>query len=209
MTHAAIYGDLPTAVEIGAQLSTATTPAMRRHAYELLLAGGLATGDEGALRAAVDLAERDVRRGVVGAELELDGARSALALVQGHEAPRAPLRLEYHPLIVCREAVDRGALDLDRDAMAAAASNSVVRRAYRHLVNGLMDADEDEWHAALDIALRHEVRPVAVDVFEGLAAIAASLDSSMEGMRLLGAADRLMDETGYRWRFPTRTSPAR
>ena len=55
-------------------------PAMRRHGYELLLAGGLATGDEAALRTAVDLAERDVRLGVVGAELELDGARSALAL---------------------------------------------------------------------------------------------------------------------------------
>ena len=54
---------------------------------------------------------------------------------------------------------------------------SVVRHAYRHVVNGLIGADEDEWYAALDIALRHDVRPVAVDVFEALAATAA-IDAS-------------------------------
>ena len=201
--HAATYGDLAAAVAIGAELAGATTPAIRRHGYELLLAGGLATGDEAALTAAVDLAERDVRRGVVGAELERDGARSALALVQGHNAPRAPLHLQYHPLITCRDAVDRGAPVLDADALAAVVPSSVVRHAYRHVVNGLIDADEDEWHAALDIALRHDVRPVAVDVFEALAATAAASDASKEALRLFGAAARLMDETGYRWRFPS------
>jgi predicted ATPase/class 3 adenylate cyclase/DNA-binding CsgD family transcriptional regulator len=203
--HAAIYGNLPAAVEIGARLAGATTPAIRRHGYELLLAGGLATGEETALRAAVDLAERDVRLGVVGAELELDGARSALALLQGQgqAAPRAPIRFQYHPMLACRDAVDRGVADVDAGALAAVAPGSVVRHAYRHIVTGLIDADEDEWHAALDIALRHGVRPVAVDVFEGLAAIAATSGSSREALRLFGAAERLMDETGYRWRFPS------
>jgi DNA-binding CsgD family transcriptional regulator len=36
-----------------------------------------------------------------------------------------------------------------------------------------------------------------------LAAIAATSDSSREALRLFGAAERLMDETGYRWRFPS------
>jgi DNA-binding CsgD family transcriptional regulator len=106
-------------------------------------------------------------------------------------------------LIACRDAVDRGDTDLDRDELAALAPQSVVRHAYRHIVDGLIDSNEDAWHAALDIALRHDVRPVAVDTFEGLAAIAAFSDSSVEAMRLLGAADRLMDETGYQWRFPS------
>jgi predicted ATPase/DNA-binding CsgD family transcriptional regulator len=201
--RAAIYGDLPSALEIATELATAHTPAMRRHAYELLLNTGLAAGDQAALRTAVELAEHDRRRGVADADLLLDCARSTLALIQGHDAPRAPLRLEYHPLIACRDAVDRGALDLDRDELAQLAPNSVVRHAYRHIIDGLIDANEDAWHAALDIALQHNVRPVAVDAFEGLAVIAAASDSSLEAVRLLGAADRLMGETGYRWRFPS------
>src|SRR5262249_28302612 len=112
-------------------------------------------------------------------------------------------RLEYHPLIACRDAVDRGDDDVDRDELAALAPNSVVRHAYRHIVDGLIESDEGAWHAALDVALQHDVRPVAVDALEGLSAIAAAADSSVEAVRLLGAADRLMDETSYRWRFPS------
>ena len=201
--RAAIYGDIPTALGIGVELAMARTPAMRRHAYELLLAGGLAAGDEAALQTAVELAQHDLRRGVVDAELHLDWARSALALVHGDDTPRTRLWLEYHPLIACRDAVDRGVTDLDRDEVAGLAPQSVVRHAYRHILDGLIDSNEDAWHAALDVALRHDVRPVAVDTFEGLAAIAAVSDSSVEAMRLLGAADRLMEETGYQWRFPS------
>jgi DNA-binding CsgD family transcriptional regulator len=201
--RAAVYGDLRTALWIGAELATARTPAIRRHGYEALLAAGIAAGDEAALRTAVALAEHDVRRGVVNSQRELDWARSALALVQGRETPRLRLQLEYHPLIACRDAVDRGDSDIDRDEIAGLTPISVVRHAYRQILDGLIDSNENAWHTALDIALRHDVRPVAVDAFEGLAVIAASSDSHVEAMRLLGAADRLMDETGYRWRYPS------
>jgi predicted ATPase/class 3 adenylate cyclase/DNA-binding CsgD family transcriptional regulator len=201
--RAATYGDLRTALWIGAELATARTPAMRRHAYEALLAGGLAVGDQAALRTAVALAEHDLRRGVVTAQRELDWARSALTLVQDRDTSRLRLELEYHPLIACRDAVDRGDIRADRAELAGLTPVSVVRHAYRHLLDGLIDGNEDAWHAALDIALQYDVRPVAVDAFEGLAVIAASTDSPVEAMRLFGAADRLMDETGYRWRFPS------
>jgi predicted ATPase/DNA-binding CsgD family transcriptional regulator len=201
--RAAIYGDLQTALRAGAELAAARTPAMHRHAYELLLAAGLASGDQAALSTAVDLAQRDLRRGVPDADRHLECASTALALIQERETPRTQLQLEYHPLIACRDAVDREDVELDRDELAGLKPNSVVRHAYRRIVDGLVDSDEDAWHAALDIALQHGVRPVAVDAIEGLAVIAASSDSSLEAVRLFGAADRLMQETGYRWRFPS------
>ena len=42
---------------------------------------------------------------------------------------------------------------------------------------------------------------IAVDAFEGLAVAAARTESWAECLRLLAAAERLRDETGYRWRF--------
>jgi DNA-binding CsgD family transcriptional regulator len=40
-----------------------------------------------------------------------------------------------------------------------------------------------------------------VDALEGLAVAAARVESWAECLRLLGAAERLRDETSYRWRF--------
>lgn len=47
-----------------------------------------------------------------------------------------------------------------------------------------------------------------LSALEGLGAAAAASDSSAEALRLLGAADRLRDETGYRWRFPVEQTSA-
>jgi len=45
------------------------------------------------------------------------------------------------------------------------------------------------------------LRLIAVAALEGLAADAAARESWVEALRLVGAAQRLRDETGYRWRF--------
>jgi DNA-binding CsgD family transcriptional regulator len=62
--------------------------------------------------------------------------------------------------------------------------------------------DESRWHDALTLALAQGLRLIAVDALEGLAATAAGTESWVEALRLLGASERLRDETGYRWRFP-------
>ncbi|MEP7115321.1 MAG: LuxR family transcriptional regulator, partial [Ilumatobacteraceae bacterium] len=61
--------------------------------------------------------------------------------------------------------------------------------------------DARRWHRALALAVDHNLRLVAVDALEGLAVDACNTESFIETLRLLGAAERLRDETGYRWRF--------
>ena len=63
--------------------------------------------------------------------------------------------------------------------------------------------DEDRWHDALTIAVEQDLQLIAVDALEGLAVAAAAVESWAECLRLLAAAQRLRDETGYCWRFPS------
>jgi DNA-binding CsgD family transcriptional regulator len=45
------------------------------------------------------------------------------------------------------------------------------------------------------------LRLIAVDALEGVAVAASRNESWSESLRLFASADRLRDETGYRWRF--------
>ena len=78
---------------------------------------------------------------------------------------------------------------------------AATRQAMAHALTGLIDGSEDEWHRALRLADEHGLRLIAADALEAIGAAAADADSSTEALRLLGAADRLRRETGYRWRF--------
>jgi hypothetical protein len=62
--------------------------------------------------------------------------------------------------------------------------------------------DEDAWHTALQTAVDHRLRLIAVDALEGLRVAAARAESWTECVRLLAAGRRLRDELDYRWRFP-------
>ena len=53
----------------------------------------------------------------------------------------------------------------------------------------------------LRLAHQHGLRLIAVDALEALGVAAAATDSSAEALRLLAAAHRLREETGYQWRF--------
>jgi DNA-binding CsgD family transcriptional regulator len=102
---------------------------------------------------------------------------------------------------VTREAIDAGAAD---EALAFARSQAWPAphpRAVVAAIEGAATGDEDRWHEALAIALEQGFRLIAVDALEGLAVAAARVESWWECLRLIGAAGRLRDETGYRWRF--------
>jgi DNA-binding CsgD family transcriptional regulator len=56
----------------------------------------------------------------------------------------------------------------------------------------------------LSLASRLELKLIVVDALEGIAALHASTGRSVDCLRMIGAAARLRDEIGYRWRFPGR-----
>jgi DNA-binding CsgD family transcriptional regulator len=104
--------------------------------------------------------------------------------------------------LVSREAIDAGASNAALEFATTRADP--VSRHHDGLLAAIEAAatgSEDRWHDALRIALEQGLRLVAVDAFEGLAACAAEHESWAECLRLIGAAERLRDETGYQWRF--------
>ena len=100
-----------------------------------------------------------------------------------------------------RETIDAGAAPVAVDPLVSGSGPYPISEAVLAAVEAAATGDEDRWHDALTIALDQDLRLIAVDALEGLAAAAARSESWAECLRLLGAAERLRDETGYRWRF--------
>jgi DNA-binding CsgD family transcriptional regulator len=100
-----------------------------------------------------------------------------------------------------KEAIDAGRHHLARTVVDAMRHAGPFPRAVQAAIDGTLDGDEQRWHDALTLAVQTELRLIATDALEALAASAARADSSIEALRLIGAAQRLRDETGYRWRF--------
>ena len=108
-----------------------------------------------------------------------------------------------------------------REALDAGATNDAVQRvrawtrpvphaqAVLAAIEAAATANENRWHDALKFATEHGLRLIAVDALEGLAINAASVHSWAESLRLLGAAQRLREETGYQWRFATEQQSVR
>ena len=103
--------------------------------------------------------------------------------------------------LVGREAIDAGASDTALAGVRALARDFPHDQAVEAAVTGAISGDEDTWHAALQLALQHDLRLIAVDALEGLAVAAARPESGAECLRLLAAGQRLRDELDYRWRF--------
>jgi DNA-binding NarL/FixJ family response regulator len=105
--------------------------------------------------------------------------------------------------LAAREAIDAGAGDL----MAAIAPGQIQPtphgRAVLAAIEAAASADEVQWHTALQHAVDHDLRSIAVDALEGLAVAAAAAEGWAECLHLCYAAERLRDDTGYRWRFPS------
>ena len=113
---------------------------------------------------------------------------------------------------VCREAIDAGEPDRALAVVRAQAPPTPFGRAVLAVIEGAVSGDDEHWHEALRLAAEKGLRPIAVDALEGLAVGAARRESWTDCLRLFAAADRLRDETGYRWRFRferERVEPAR
>jgi predicted ATPase/class 3 adenylate cyclase/DNA-binding CsgD family transcriptional regulator len=212
MAHAeaaAAQGDLTAGIELASAVLSTGSSASWGDAVRVLSFAALMARDEDTLRLAVDAGERSVRASP-GAALLTDTARHRLQLLEGHPAVvHLDLRDSGAGVppsngtlwLVGREAIDTGAAHAAVDRVRALARPEPHPQAVLAAIEAAANSDEDRWHDALAIALDQNLRLIAVDALEGLAVAAAGTESWAESVRLLGAAQRLRDETGYRWRF--------
>ena len=103
--------------------------------------------------------------------------------------------------LAAREAIAAGAGQLALAEARTDTRDTPHWQATLAAVEAMVGDDEDRWHEALRLSADHGLRLIAVDALEGLAVAAATSESWTECLRLSGAAERLRDETGYRWRF--------
>ncbi len=167
----------------------------------------LAIADASAV--AVEAGER-AGRAAPGFVYNTQTARERLALLDGtasRDQSEQLAPIEHRTLtagtmwLLCRESIDAGepsAVDKARPQASGRPHACAVLAA----VDGAATGDEERCHEALSIALEQGLRLIAVDALEGLAVAAARSESPVESMRLVGAAWRLRQETGYAWRFP-------
>ena len=133
----------------------------------------------------------------------LDGGPSEVAIELQNLALGAlsdPTTLWYW--ITGREAIDTGESRLAAAAVRQLIHDRPAGIATAALVEAAATGDEARWHDALNGAARVQLRLLVVDALEGLATATSLRERWGEAVRLLGAADRLRAETGYKWRFP-------
>jgi DNA-binding CsgD family transcriptional regulator len=202
---AASRGNLARTIELTCAVLSGPYTSYWDQAALLLSFAALLACDEEALRLAVATGDRAVRT-APGLADRVATARGRLQLLEGQPSTVDLSDDDYYPTcgllwLDCREAIDAGA------ATAALDSARTMVRPVPHLeavlaaVEAAATGYEDRWHDALTIALDQDLRLIAVDALEGLAATAARTESWAESLRLLGAAARLREETDYRWRF--------
>ena len=202
--QALVFGRLAEVIEVGYQIVLSATRPIQAHGFWMLLTGGLLSRDEAAVSAACDAARRDAARQVPGSAQLLAVATSYLALLRDEPAGDRPVpHPSLDPWVAARDAVDCRALSAARTDADTLLAGGATKQAIAHAIAGLLDSDEAHWHEALRLADQHGLLLIAIDALEGLGTAAAAADSSVEALRLLAAASRLRNETGYHWRFPS------
>ncbi len=209
---AATHGDLVASIDLAGDVITKASSTYWTDAVRVLGFAGLLARDEEALRLAVDVGERALRASP-GPAIWTGNARHRLRLLEGHPSIVDPGFRDpstYRPPVSCatlwllgRETLDAGAVDVAIVGVRARARPVPHAEAVRAAIDACATGDEDRWHDALTIAVDQDLRLIAVDALEGLAVAATAVESWAECLRLLAAAQRLRDETGYRWRFPS------
>jgi predicted ATPase/class 3 adenylate cyclase/DNA-binding CsgD family transcriptional regulator len=204
-------GDVERCVELARALTASPSTLMVESAVRLLSISALLAGDEAASGDAVTSAEARLRK-LPGTQPAADAAAQRRSLLWGGTSRVDPaIAPEHfvasdrvtptHLYLPAREAIDAGRASLASEAVRLHARETPLGQAVRASIEAAAAQDEDRWHDALAIAVEHGLRLVGVDALEGLAVAAARGEASAECLRLAGAASRLRDETGYRWRF--------
>jgi DNA-binding CsgD family transcriptional regulator len=198
-------GDLSTAIELTTNLLRRPWDSWWPEIVRIASLAAFLTEDEPALQVVVDAAKRGLRS-AAGSTYLADRARHRRELL--HHRPSVVTDFRELPPRRCSTLwlAGRESIDAAAEAVAVSFARFWGRPApYPSAVVAAIEAaatgDGDRWHAALAIALDQGLRLIAVDALEGLAGEASRVESWAECLRLLGAAERLRDETGYRWRF--------
>ena len=202
-------GDLPACIDLGRRLLQSGRSYSQSQLVHVLSYAALLAHDEDALREVADAGER-LERKASGYALHAYNARHRLELFEGQPSSVHPdlvagdrdWTCSFGTLwLTCREAIDAGDVEMALQAERIWNRPAPHGRAIFAAVEAAATGGEDRWHDALALALDHDLRLIAVGALEGLAIAASRAESWAECMRLLGAADRLRAETGYRWRF--------
>jgi predicted ATPase/DNA-binding CsgD family transcriptional regulator len=212
MAHAeaaASTGDLAQSIELALgvlQARWGPWPA----AVRVLGFAGLLARSEPALRQAVDFGDRALG-GSPGTQGWIDTARHRSQLLDGHASAVDPLlhvdasapRISPGTLwLLGREAIDANAGEAAVNWSRVHADPSPHGQAVLAAIEAAAGDNENRWHDALTTGLAQGLRLISVDALEGLAVSAAIHESWAECLRLIAAAGRLRDDTGYQWRFP-------
>jgi predicted ATPase/class 3 adenylate cyclase/DNA-binding CsgD family transcriptional regulator len=202
-------GDLRTCIQLTTDVLNDGSAQAVNDAVNVIGVAALLARDEQALRLAVGRAE-SMQRKNSGLPMVADVARHRLDLLAGEAstvnselaAGEAPWPMTSATLwVVGREAIDAGASDIALAGVRALADDAPHDQAVTAAVTAAVTGEEDAWHGALELSVEHDLRLIAVDALEGLAAAAARTESWAECLRLLAAGQRLRDELDYRWRF--------
>ena len=202
-------GDLAAAIELSTGILLETFSSAWSGAVRDLSFAGLLARSEEALRLCADTVDL-VERKAPGPSGVIHNTRHRLQLLLGEPSTVHPTMRatgdEWPPSpwtlwLGARETIDAGEPALAIDGVRTWSLPAPHTQAIVAATDGAAEGDEDRWHDALAIALDQDLRLIAVDAIEGLAGAAARSESWAECLRLLAAAARLRDETGYRWRF--------
>lgn len=202
-------GDLRRCVELGRQVLDNPASANINFVLSPASFAALLARDADELRYVAERARRQQDR-APGATPWTDAAIHRLGLFEGSPsevssvlgATRGETLMTFSTLwLECREAIDAGSPAIALDGARTHTRPVPHGRAVLAAVEAAATGDENRWHDALELALNHELRLIAVDALEGLGVASAHEESWSESLRLLASAERLRDETGYRWRF--------
>jgi predicted ATPase/class 3 adenylate cyclase/DNA-binding CsgD family transcriptional regulator len=197
-------GHLHRAIEHCARLLASRSSYMAACGVEVLGAACLLAADAEHLQEACDVADRrllgDPGRFAGRLLDQLQGTAPAdNPFARPDTDHMSPLEVD----LAAREAIEAGHSDLALRGAREKLGPEPYDQAVLALTEGRVERSEDRWHDALRIAADHHLHLVLADALEGLAIEAGRSESWEECLRLYGAAERVRDECGYHWRYPS------